>query len=206
MNASAQGPNWSLADLPPAQADDCLLAPTLIDAVAEAAWLLAGRRVYAWVSDRGATPRVLITHTGDDGYAWSRVLPNTWFTLTATEASASTAKRLFFRGDRGQTTEAIANRRHLEAALADFIAMPHTLTSALRHDGPWQTRAPLVGAWWDARIAEGHTPESARTLLALLLEPDEVARCDFLHESSPAAPAVVRCGRYRLVGSRRGQP
>lgn len=196
--AAPEPVGWSLADLPPAVADDVLLSPTLADAVAEAMWLLAGRRVYTWVSD-DSLPRVLITPTGGDSYAWARVLPRTWFTLTDDPEAASATKRRFFRGGRGEIPEAISNRRTLEAALADFILMPQTLTEAVRDDGTWRIRAALVAAWWDTRLAEGHTPQSARTLLALLLEPDALARCGFLDEPSPPAPAVVRCGKYRLV-------
>lgn len=190
---------WSLADLPPAVADDLLLAPTLVDAVAEAVWLLAGQRVYSWVSDSGSLPRVLITPTAEDRYAWARVLPRVWFTLTDDLASTSAGKRLYVRGGRGETAEAISNRRTLEAALGDFTAMSQTLTEAVRGDDSWQVRAALVAAWWDNRLAEGHTPASARTLLALLLNPDDLARCDFLDEPVAGPPAVVRCGRYRLV-------
>lgn len=190
---------WSLADLPPAVADDCLLAPTLAEAVATALWRLCARRVYTWVSERGSVPRLLVVPTGQDSYACAGLPARTWFTLTDDLASASVTKRIFLRGARAETSAAISNRRALEAVLTDFTLMPQTLTEAVRDDGSWQVRASLVGAWWDNRLTEGHTPASARTLLALLLDPDDLSRCDFLTEPVPAAPAVVRCGRYRLA-------
>lgn len=74
-------------------------------------------------------------------------------------------------------------RRTLRGALGRLFLGPDSLTCSLR-DGVWsETAHPLllqhVRAWLDERLAEGHTPESARMLLGLTLSGESWALVDF---------------------------
>jgi hypothetical protein len=46
---------------------------------------------------------------------------------------------------------------------------------AADHPSDAAFRASVIGAWWKARVAEGHSEESARFLLALMVHPSVLA-------------------------------
>lgn len=54
----------------------------------------------------------------------------------------------------------------------------------------WVDLRAGVTLWWEARMAEGHTPASARTLLALIADPLVLRQFSF---DSPAAPRLLTC-------------
>lgn len=66
-------------------------------------------------------------------------------------------------------------------AFEPMIRMPSTyLAEALPESlRPRETFGLALGLWWDLRLAEGHTRESAQTMLALLVHPDVQSRLSF---------------------------
>lgn len=48
----------------------------------------------------------------------------------------------------------------------------------------------VIPLWWQARINEGHTPDSARMMMSLIVDSTTLARLDF----TDTAPPVLRCG------------
>lgn len=60
--------------------------------------------------------------------------------------------------------------------------------------------AAVLDVWWQARMGEGHTPESARLLLSLLLDPENAARVVYDDTGCPqAVPRPPHCDQPRLT-------
>lgn len=67
--------------------------------------------------------------------------------------------------------ENLAVKPHYIQTLAALFAEPY--------DDTWLAHVRLdcaLGLWWEARLSDGHSPESADTLLALLVHPTVAAR------------------------------
>lgn len=69
------------------------------------------------------------------------------------------------------------------------------------HEGARAIRAAIVRAWWETRLAEGHTPESARTLLRLMVDPVAWATYDALVDALlDAGDEALDADRQRRAG------
>jgi hypothetical protein len=92
--------------------------------------------------------------------------------------TGASSRRLSFRARRQlRATRLQMLRKHLGWAM---ITGP-TVDAGVRQSWrPSLTRAMSLrvtfALWWDARMSEGHTPESATTLLALIAQPDVLPR------------------------------
>lgn len=87
--------------------------------------------------------------------------------------------------------EAALDRRDLVEQALDALRDDPSPNTAVRvftgdhakiddHEGARAIRAAIVKAWWETRLAEGHTPDSARTLLRLMVPPAAWATYDAL--------------------------
>lgn len=71
-----------------------------------------------------------------------------------------------------------------DTAMTGLLAMPYADDFAL----DVAMRSMVLAAWWDARMAEGQTPESARFLLSLTANPAMSAAVSFDSDGTPVLP------------------
>lgn len=71
-----------------------------------------------------------------------------------------------------------------DVAMSGLLATPYADDFAL----DVAFRSMVLAAWWDTRMAEGQTPESARFLLSLTAHPALAAAVSFDSDGTPALP------------------
>jgi hypothetical protein len=85
--------------------------------------------------------------------------------------------------------------KNMVASIAQgALSMNATLsapTSDHSLDGYWLTQALCLRAWWDTRMAEGHTEESAQFLLSLTAHPTVLA-CVRFESGAPAHTRLTK--------------
>lgn len=75
---------------------------------------------------------------------------------------------------------------HLSRAMVTGRTLDTVVRLGMRAGDEWWMDLRIgFTLWWDTRIAEGHTPDSARTLLGLIAEPAVLAQFSFEDAAGP---------------------
>lgn len=137
--------------------------PSMVASIVDAVERLTGLRTH--VVDHGRETTVAFALPDRDWASFEFSNPtDVWFDESTTEAGRPVGRTL---GHRSATVGAQLLRfQRSFTTVEDFIALPHlswVKVLDLRH---------VLPMWWEARLDEGQTPESARMLLGLTLAPN----------------------------------
>lgn len=164
-----------------------LLAPRLLtDALAQAVLLLYGRTVInVAVDDQWSCNVVVLPMGGDDCHVW--------MCDTGDQKGWDQSLTVHHAISDDEATEAInTRRRYLSRALRELADSANNVSAALStRTLPPAADRPLgalwgifLDLWWEARVADGCTPEAARMLLGLTV-PTAMLRRLVFSESGP---------------------
>lgn len=169
-----------LGDLPAEDQIDLLGHDRLVDAVAAAVWRLHGLRGFtaSMAGKRREGSAVMVVPLDDDAYAFWRGGSSDqqdWACRSATEP----------RGVPNVLRFSLLRRALLAVEPVD-AAITHELRT-LTPEPPINQAVltALYAAWWAARLSEGHTPESARVMLSLIVTSKTLPWLQFGEQGPP---------------------